>query len=79
MTGGPHLSSAAGAGERGWAGGGGWGRLVGCCGLAALGCTGASEPRRIFGGALADFRLLGHKLKQARKGKVKGEENQRCE
>jgi hypothetical protein len=55
------------------------GRLVGCCGLAALGCTGASELRRIFGGALADFRPLGHKLKRAGKGKAKGEENQRFE
>jgi hypothetical protein len=79
MTGGPHLSSAVGAGERGWASGGGLGQLLGCCGLAALGCTGASRPRQIVGGAPADFRLLGHKLKRVRKGKAKGEENQRFE
>jgi hypothetical protein len=54
-------------------------RLVGCCGLAALGCTGASEPRRLLGGAPVDFLLLGRKQKRARMGKAEGERSKRFE
>jgi hypothetical protein len=70
MAGGPHLSSAAGAGEQGLAVGGaetGPAGPHGCAGLRF------SAPGRREGGAPADFQLMGHKQTRARReGRLRG-------